>query len=262
MRGKINLKLKYKTVILILIVGIAIFCTFKLSFAAPPNITIPKIKIEIGGEGTQQDVGLALQILFLLTILSLAPAFVIMMTSFTRIIVILSLLRSALSLRQLPPNQILIGLALFLTFFVMAPTWMQVKDKALQPYLEGKITQQQAWEEGIKPVREFMLHQTRKKDLSLFIKLAKMKTPNSTEDVPTHVLIPAFITSELKTAFQIGFVLYIPFLIIDIVISSIIMSMGMFMLPPMMISLPFKILLFVLVDGWDLTINSIITSFR
>jgi len=254
---------RQKIILLTLTLGIVSFGFLQTGWAASPlEVAIPKIKIEIGGEGSPQGVGLALQIIFLLTILSLAPAFVIMMTSFTRIIVILSLLRSALSMRQLPPNQILIGLALFLTFFIMTPTWVEIKDKALEPYLQGGITQEEAWEEGIKPIREFMLRQTRKKDLSLFINFAKMESPESVEEVPMNVLIPAFITSELKTAFQIGFVLYIPFLIIDIVVSSIIMSMGMFMLPPVMISLPFKILLFVLVDGWGLVIQSIITSFR
>lgn len=254
---------KHKIILLILVLGISLFGVLETAWTAPPSeILIPRIKIEIGGEASPQEVGLALQIIFLLTILSLAPAFVVMMTSFTRIIVILSLLRSALSMRQLPPNQILIGLALFLTFFVMTPTWIEIKDRALQPYIKGEITQEEAWKEGIEPVREFMLRQTRKKDLSLFIGFSKVESPESVEEVPLHVLIPAFITSELKTAFQIGFVLYIPFLIIDIVVASIIMSMGMFMLPPMMISLPFKILLFVLVDGWDLVIQSIITSFR
>jgi len=252
---------KGKVTFILLIVGTGVFFFFQIAWAAP-QIGIPKIKIEVGGEGNPQEVGLALQIFFLLTVLSLAPAFVIMMTSFTRVIVILSLLRSALSLRQLPPNQILIGLALFLTFFIMTPTWLEIKDKALEPYMQGKITQEEAWNKGVKPIKEFMLRQTRKKDLSLFINFAKIKSPQSVENVPLHVLIPSFIASELKTAFQIGFVLYIPFLIIDIVVSSIIMSMGMFMLPPVMISLPFKILLFVLVDGWDLVIQSIITSFR
>lgn len=255
---------KNRSFLFLLVMGVSFLCFAGAGWAtSPQQITIPKIKIEIGGNSSEpQQLGFALQIIFLLTVLSLAPAFVIMMTSFTRIIVILSLLRSALSMRQLPPNQILIGLALFLTLFVMTPTWVQVKDKALEPYFEGKITQQEAWKEGIRPIREFMLKQTRKKDLYLFINFAKEKPPESVDEVPTNVLIPAFITSELKTAFQIGFVLYIPFLIIDIVVSSIIMSMGMFMLPPMMISLPFKILLFVLVDGWDLVIQSMIQSFR
>lgn len=253
---------KKRIIAIVLISGIILFAVFRIVWAADPGVNVPKIRIEIGGEGTPQEMGVALQIFFLLTVLSLAPAFVIMVTSFTRIIVILSLLRSALALRQLPPNQILIGLALFLTFFVMSPVWMQIKDKALDPYMQGEITQQEAWIQGIKPVREFMIRQTRKKDLSLFLKFDKTEQPDSVKEVPLHVLIPSFITSELKTAFQIGFVLYIPFLIIDIVVSSIIMSMGMFMLPPVMISLPFKILLFVLVDGWDLVIQSIITSFR
>ena len=262
MKKMIKISCKLKVLLAILIIGIAIFILFQVVQAATPEISIPRIKIEIGGEESQQGVGVALQIVFLLTVLSLAPSFVIMVTSFTRIVVILSLLRSALAVRQLPPNQVLIGLALFLTFFIMSPTWMEIKNKAIDPYIQGKITQQEAWERGIEPLKEFMLRQTRKKDLSLFMKFAKINSPASPKNIPLHVLVPSFITSELKTAFQIGFVLYIPFLIIDIVVASIIMSMGMFMLPPMMISLPFKILLFVLVDGWDLVIQSIITSFR
>ncbi|MCD6318119.1 flagellar type III secretion system pore protein FliP [Candidatus Aerophobetes bacterium] len=258
-----HLTVREKSIILFLSFLVGFFVILPAAIASPiSKFPIPKISIQIEGAKKPQEVGLALQILFLLTILSLAPAFIIMVTSFTRIIVIFSFLRHALSTQQMPPNQILIGLALFLTIFVMAPTWGQVKDKALEPYLNGQITQQQAWEKGIKPVREFMLKQTRKSDLALFINLSKIKRPKGPQEVPTYVLIPAFTTSELKTAFQIGFVLYIPFLIIDIVISSIIMSMGMFMLPPILISLPFKILLFVLVDGWDLVIRSTIMSFR
>jgi len=250
-----------KSIIVFFFLGIGIFVLARLVWAASPTSSIPQIDIRIGPTGEPQQVGLALQILFLLTVLSLAPAFIIMVTSFTRIIVIFSLLRRALATQQMPPNQILVGLTLFLTFFVMFPTWNMVKERALEPYLKGEMTQEEAWEKGVEPIREFMLRQTRKKDLALFINLSEIERPRGPEDVPIHVLIPAFIISELKTAFQIGFVLYIPFLVIDIVVACIIMSMGMFMLPPIMISLPFKLLLFVLVDGWNLVIHSVITSF-
>lgn len=254
---------KTKVFLVATFAGINFLFFLKIVQAAPVSLPIPHIKIEVGRQPNPQEVGLAIQILVLLTVLSLAPAFIIMVTSFTRIIVILSLLRSALSLRQLPPNQVLIGLALFLTFFIMTPTWLEVKERAIDPYMKGKITYTQAWEEGVKPVKRFMLKHTRKKDLSLFLEFSDTRFSElSREEIPLHILIPSFITSELKTAFQIGFVLYLPFLIIDIVVSSIIMSMGMFMLPPMMISLPFKILLFVLIDGWNLVVESIITSFR
>jgi len=255
-----------KLFLLIILLGTALFALAEAGWAQSTSSSsmpvIPKINIEIEGATEPQKVNIAIQILALLTALSLAPAFFIMMTSFTRIIVIFSFLRHALSTQQMPPNQILIGLAIFLTIFIMAPTWTQVKEKALEPYLKGEMTQKEAWEEGIKYVRSFMFRQTRKDDLTLFINLSKMKRPKNPDEVPTYVLIPAFITSELKTAFQIGFILYVPFLIIDIVVSSVLMSMGMFMLPPIMISLPFKILLFVLVDGWDLVIRSLVSSFR
>jgi len=242
---------KITPLIIFLIISSSIFIfTTKLQAEPVSELSIPQISINVGKADQSHERSFALQILFLLTILSLAPAFVIMVTSFTRIIVILSLLRNALAINQLPPNQVLIGLALFLTFFIMTPTWVQIKDKALEPYIKGEINQQQAWEEGIKPIREFTLRQTRKKDLALFVNLSKIEEPKGTEEIPTYVIIPAFIISELKTAFQIG------------LIASVIMSMGMFMLPPVMISLPFKLLLFVLVDGWDLVINSVITSFR
>ena len=162
----------------------------------------------------------------------------------------------------MPPNQVLVGLALFLTFFIMAPVWSEVNQKALQPYLAGEITQETAFANGIKPIREFMLKQTREKDLALFVNLSSTPKPNSPEDIPTHVVIPAFAISELKTAFQIGFIIYLPFIVIDMVVASTLMAMGMMMLPPMMISLPFKILLFILVDGWNLVVQSLLLSFR
>lgn len=204
----------------------------------------------------------SLQLLVLLTVLSMAPAIVIMMTSFTRIIVILSFVRSALAMQQMPPNQVLIGLALFLTVFVMAPVWSTVNETALQPYLAGEIDQTQALEIASGPVRAFMLAQTRERDLGLFLSFTGVDQPLTPDDIPTHVMIPAFAISELKTAFEIGFLIFIPFIIIDMIVASTLMSMGMLMLPPMMISLPFKILLFVLVDGWYLVIRSVVTSFH
>lgn len=231
------------------------------SVSAEP-LQLPNINLQVGGTaGKPQDVSSALQLIILLTVLSLAPAILILLTSFTRIIVVLAFVRTSLGTQQMPPNQLLIGLALFLTFFVMAPTFQEVNRDALQPYMKGTITQQQAYTTGIKPMRTFMLKQTREKDLALFVKMSKMERPRNFNDIPNYVLIPAFVISELKTAFQIGFIIFIPFLVIDMVVASVLMSMGMMMLPPMMISLPFKILLFVLVDGWDLVIQSLMASF-
>jgi len=240
--------------------GVLIVLFSGTASAAP--VSVPKINIGVDTAGTPQEVAGSLQILFLLTVLSLAPAILVMMTSFTRIIVVLSFLRSALSIQQMPPNQVLIGLALFLTFFVMAPTWQQVNSQALQPYMTGKLQQGEAMTKAMEPVRTFMFRQTRDKDLALFVKLAKMPRPKTRVDIPDYVLIPAFAISELKTAFEIGFLIFLPFIIIDLVVASTLMSMGMLMLPPMMISLPFKILLFVLVDGWHLVIRSLVTSFH
>ncbi|GAB6173435.1 flagellar type III secretion system pore protein FliP [Paradesulfitobacterium aromaticivorans] len=203
-----------------------------------------------------------LQIVLLLTALSVVPAVLILMTSFTRIIVVLSFVRNALGTQQLPPNQLLIGLALILTFFVMAPTWNQINTEALQPYLNKEISQTEALHKAEEPLRTFMFKQTRQKDLELFVGLARMERPQTYGDIPTYVLIPSFVISELKTAFQMGFAVFIPFLVIDMIVSSTLMSMGMMMLPPMMISLPFKILLFVLVDGWHLVVQSLVTSFK
>jgi len=202
-----------------------------------------------------------LKIVFFLTILSLAPAILIMTTSFTRIVVVLSFLRQALGTQQMPPNQFIIGLSLFLSIFVMYPTWKAMNVHAIEPLLNEKINQKIAYERAEFFLREFMFKQTREKDLELFFSLAQLPKPKNYTQVPTYVLIPAFMISELKTAFQIGFILYLPFLVLDMVISSILMAMGMMMLPPVMISLPFKILLFVLVDGWELVIGSLVKSF-
>lgn len=229
------------------------------SMAAP--LPLPSLELGIQEAESPQDVAFSLQLLAILTILSLAPAILILMTSFTRIIVVLSFVRHALATQQMPPNQVLIGLALFLTFFIMAPVWNEINQNALQPYLNEEISQEEAFNNALKPIREFMFKHTREKDLALFIDLAEIERPQVKGDVPTYVLIPAFAISELKTAFQIGFLIFIPFIVIDMVVASTLMSMGMLMVPPMMISLPFKLLLFVLVDGWHLIVESLVLSF-
>lgn len=221
----------------------------------------PAITIDLGG-GAKGQTSAVMQILGLLTVLSLAPAMLIMVTSFTRIVIVLSFLRQALGTQQVPPNQVLISLALFLTFFVMTPVWQSVYGDALQPLFAEQITQEEALKRGLTPIRAFMLKQVRDKDLALFIDLAKLPKPKSVEDVPTHVIIPSFILSELRIAFQIGFLVYIPFLIVDMVVASVLMSMGMMLLPPVMISLPFKLILFVLADGWYLIVGSMVRSFH
>jgi flagellar biosynthesis protein FliP len=212
--------------------------------------------------GLSQDGGNAVQLLILICAVTLVPALLFCVTGFTRILVVLGFIRTGLGTPTAPPNQVLVGIALFLTIFVMAPTFTKIKTDAIDPLTSNKITQAQALDRGQKPLREFMFRQTRTKDLALFVSLAKMKRPRTRADVPTYVLIPAFIISELKTAFQIGFLIFLPFLVIDLVVSSTLMSMGMMMLPPAFISLPFKILLFVLVDGWDLITRSLVESFH
>ena len=213
----------------------------------------------LDGASTTETSGV--QLLILLTFLSLAPAILVMMTSFTRIVIVLSLVRSAMGVPALPPNQVLIGIAFLMTVFVMTPVWQTVNEEALQPFLNGELEQSEAMTRAEAPVRTFMLAQTREADLVLFVGMAFEERPESIEDVPTYVVIPGFILSELKTAFQMGFIIFVPFLIIDIVVSSALLSMGMMMLPPAVISLPFKILLFVLVDGWSLILGSLATSF-
>ena len=225
-------------------------------------LPLPRIDVGVEPATSPKDVSSSLQILILLTVLTLAPAILIMFTSFTRIVIVLSFVRSALGSQQVPPNQVLIGLALFLTFFVMAPALGTANEQALQPYLRGEISQQVALDRAAVPFREFMLKQTSEKDLALFTALAKAKRPANPSEVPMLVLIPAFTISELKTAFEIGFLIYVPFLVIDMVVASVLMSMGMLMLPPVMISLPFKLLLFVMVDGWNLVIGSLLRSFH
>ncbi|AOM83174.1 flagellar type III secretion system pore protein FliP [Salisediminibacterium beveridgei] len=201
------------------------------------------------------------QLLLLLTVLSLAPAILILMTSFTRIVIVLSFVRNGLATQQMPPNQVIIGLALFLTFFVMAPTFAELNETALQPLFEGEMSQEEAFDEAVVPMKEFMAQHTRERDLALFMGYAGQERPETLEDIPMTSLVPAFVISELKTAFQIGFMIFVPFLVIDMVVASVLMSMGMMMLPPVMIALPFKVLLFVLVDGWHLVIRSLLYTF-
>ena len=229
---------------------------------AQPEVSLFGNNPILGGDGTPQDYVFSLQLLFTLTVLTLAPSILIMMTSFTRIIIVLSFIRNALGLQQTPPNQVIIGLALFLTFFIMAPIGTQLNSESIQPFLREEIDQEMALERAMEPIREFMFKQTRDKDLSLFLNIKKIDNVSGLDDIPSHVLIPAFVISELKTAFQIGFVIYIPFLVIDMVVASTLMSMGMMMLPPVIISLPFKILLFVLVDGWNLIVKSVLLGFK
>ncbi len=229
--------------------------------SASSPIVLPKVTVGVDTAQNPQDFAVTLQVIFLMTVLTLAPAILVLLTSFTRIVIVFHFIRQALGTQQIPPNQVLIGLALFLTFFIMGPTWNAVNARALQPYLKGEITQKEAFEKAKQPVRAFLFKHTRERDLALFVSLRQGEKPAGPEDVDTLTLIPAFAISELRLAFQIGFILYIPFLIIDMVVASVLMSMGMLMLPPMMISLPFKVLLFVLVDGWYLLVSSLVHSF-
>lgn len=209
-----------------------------------------------------QGLSLSLKLLFLLTALSLAPAFLIMVTSFTRLVVVFAFLRHALGTQQLPPNQILIALALFLTVFIMAPVWQEIHEQAVTPYINEQIGPEEAVTRGLEPLRRFMYRQTREKDLALFVSLLNRPKPQNFQEVPTSAVIPAFMISELRTAFEIGFLVFLPFLIIDMVVASVLLSMGMMMLPPVLVSLVFKILLFVLVDGWNLVVGSLVRSFH
>ena len=223
---------------------------------------IPSVNVEVGTAENPEEVASTLQIIAVLTLATIAPAILMMTTSFVRIVVIIGFLRNALATQNVPPNQVVVSLAMFLTFYIMAPYWSQANDNGLQPYLAGQISQEEAIDNVLEPMREFMFRQTRESDLALFVNLSDAERPESQEEVSTLVLIPAFMISELKTAFQIGFMLYVPFIVIDMIVATTLMSMGMMMLPPVMISLPFKILLFVMIDGWHLLIRSIIVSFR
>ena len=238
-----------------------IFLAPNSSWGVDPDVATPFFTIGLDKTAESMVPTVTLQIFLLMTVLSLAPAILIMVTSFTRIVIVLSLLRRALGTMQMPPNQVMIGLALFLTFFIMAPVWQKINISALQPYLDKKITNQEALQNAASPLIDFMFKQTREKDLALFVDIAKLKRPKNVADIPITVLIPSFIISEVKTAFQIGLLLYVPFLIIDMVVASVLLSMGMMMLPPIMVSLPFKLMLFVLADGWYLLVGSLVKGF-
>lgn len=231
---------------------------------AAQQVPIPRVDFNISQAKSPQQVALSLQILLLLTILSLAPAILLMLTSFTKIIIVFDFMKRALSLQNMPPNQVMVSLALFITFFIMAPTFDEMNKKAITPYLDGRVSNTGFFREASAPLRKFMIRQIGKegiKEIALFVRLSKSERPKKIDDVPMQVLIPAFMLTEIKKAFIIGIYLFIPFLIIDMVVASVLMSMGMMMLPPVMISLPFKIILFVLVDGWTLLTYEIVRSY-
>ena len=249
------------TVLLIVLITLSTAAIQKASAQQnPQGISLPKLSVSVDDTNDKEDLVLTLQILGVITVLALAPSILIMMTCFTRIIVVFSFLKQALGTHSQPPNQLLTGLALFLTFFVMQPVLDEANEKGIQPYMNDQITQEQALDAVITPFRSFMLKHTREEDLGLFIKLSGKDKPNDISEVSTWSVIPAFAISELKTAFQIGFLLFVPFLVLDMIIASILMSLGMFLLPPQLISLPIKILLFILVDGWYLVIDSLMKS--
>jgi len=230
--------------------------------AAPPEVAFPRVSFEVGRATTPEDVTTTLNLFVIITVLSIAPAILVLMTSFTRIIVVLGFVRQALGTQQMPPNQVLVGLALFLTMFIMWPVWQRVNVEAYRPYRNGEIREREALDKALVPMREFMFRQTREKDLILFVKLSKIERPQALDDIPTYVVVPSFVISELRTAFEIGFMIYVPFLIIDMVVASTLMSMGMLMLPPIFISLPFKVVMFVLADGWNRLVGSLVESFH
>jgi flagellar biosynthetic protein FliP len=244
-------------------------CTVMAAFALLPidtvraaGVDLPAIHLDLNDAEAPQQISGVLKIVFILTILALAPAFLILMTSFTRLVVVFSFLRHALGTQGSPPNQVIIGLALFLTFFIMQPIWEKIHKEAIVPYEQHEISNEEFLQRATTPLKGFMLKQTRKKDLALFVSLTTVEKPKNADSLSLTTIIPAFVISELKTAFQIGFMLYLPFIILDMVVSSILLSMGMMMLPPVMISLPFKLMLFVLVDGWNMLIGSLVQSFH
>ena len=253
--------------VLVLLLGVLVvlFLPFlfltSASAAEVGSFSLPSLRLGIASADSPADVALSLQILGLLTVLSLAPAILLMITSFTRIVIVLGFVQRAIGLQQSPPQQVVTGLALFLTLFTMYPTWNQVYENGLAPYLARDISAEQAWQRTVVPVREFLFRYTRQEELSLMTSMAKLEQPASRDQVPTRVLVPAFMLSELKTAFQMGVVIYIPFIVVDMVVSSVLLAMGMMMLPPMMVSLPFKLVLFVMADGWNLVVMSLLKSF-
>ncbi|MCX7875641.1 MAG: flagellar type III secretion system pore protein FliP [Melioribacteraceae bacterium] len=251
-----------KKISLLIFVLLLIISSNLLAQQTTNTIPFPKINLDVGTAQNGSDVSVTLQILLLMTVLSLAPSIVIMTTSYLRIIIVFHFLKSALGTQQMPPSQLLAGVALFITFFIMAPTWTKVNDEALKPLIDNKLTMQQAYDKGIEPIRQFMFKNVREEDLELFLSLSNQAKPKNRDEVSTYILIPAFVLSEMRAGFIMGFFLFIPFIMVDMIVSSILMSMGMMMMPPMMISLPFKILLFILVDGWNLIVSSLIRSFN
>lgn len=238
-----------------------VLCAWFMVLPANAAINLPSVNLSLQGANTPQEFTQGVQILILLTILTLAPSIIIMTTAFIRIVIVLALTRQAIGTASLPPNQVIVGLALILTFFVMSPTLSKINDTAYQPYMKNQITQEQALSNSMVPIRDFMFKQTREPELALFVKLSKIQKPKTKEDVPTYVLIPSFVLSELKTAFKIGFVIFLPFLVIDLVVASVLVSMGMMFLPPTTIAMPFKLIMFVMVDGWFLITKSLIEGF-
>jgi flagellar biosynthetic protein FliP len=250
--------MKRRTLIILLVLSATVLlsgCVGESQFSAPG------VTLTLEPATSPQQMSSGVQLLVLLTVLSLAPSILVLATSFTRIVIVLSMLRNAIGTPTIPPNQVVIGLSLVLTFFIMNPVYSQIDQQAIQPYLKQEIDQKTAFQRGMEPLRDFMFKQTREKDLQLFLEINGSPQPNSLDEIPTAVLLPAFVISELRTAFTMGFVLYIPFLVIDMVVSSILLSMGMMMLPPSLVSLPFKLLLFVMVDGWYLITRSLTLSF-
>ena len=239
----------------------AVLWTSRVEAAPGENVIPDNVSINLNGSGNQQSLSIPVQIVLFLTLLSFIPAILISVTSFTRIVIVFHFLRQALGTNETPSNQIVIGLTLFLTMFVMSPVGEQINRQALQPMMAGTISQSEAITSAIQPLRGFMIKYTREKDLALFLSIAKQPRPSKADDIPTTVMIPAFMISELKTAFQIGFVLFLPFLVIDMVVATVLLSMGMLQLPPVMVSMPFKILLFIMVDGWNLVVGSLVKSF-
>lgn len=257
--GEVLKRYNYRWIALLAILLVGILLS---GCAGTPEMSAPGVTLSIEPTGQPKQVSSGVQLLVLLTVLSMAPAILMLATSFTRIVIVLSLLRNAIGTPTIPPNQVLLGLAILLTFFIMTPVITQIDQQALQPYLHNEIDQETAFKRAVEPIRQFMFTQTRSKDIELFLNINEQPRPKSLDDIPTSVLLPAFVISELRIAFIMGFVIYIPFLIVDMVVSSILLSMGMMMLPPSLISLPFKLLLFVMVDGWYLVIRSLTLSFR
>ncbi len=235
---------------------------FSITLFGAEKVTIPTVNLSLSAPNTPEQLVTSLNVVIVLTLLVLAPSIIMVMTSFIRLVVVFSFLRQALGTQQMPPSQLMVALAMILTFFIMQPVGQKAYDRAIKPYIQKKIGYEEAFTKAVKPFKSFMIRNTREKDLALFFRIRKMKNPKNIDDVPLMVAIPAFMISELKTAFEIGFLIYMPFLVIDMVVSSVLMSMGMMMLPPVMISLPFKLLIFVLVDGWNLLVGNLVESFK